>query len=129
MKKISLSFALTFLMATSNLYATTEPSVYLQSLARFLPTLQKNAANLWPSFYIDKKPLIVWGDNFGRDHGDDLYLFNYIPTNPLWIKKFVDNIPMYEMEHDALGVHDNESSSLMNPYFMLENQQAILFSF
>ena len=127
MKKILSRSALASLMALglTNVYADDALASYMPSLTTFLPTFQKNADKIWPGFQVDTKPLIIMTDS---SVDDGLYVLNFLPQNSAWQKQVFNDVPVYYLQHDSIGVHDYHST-LNNPYFSLENQAARVSSF
>jgi hypothetical protein len=131
MKKILPVFTIasSLVLGMTNAYADDAAAQYMQSLTIFLPTLQKNADTIWPGFRVDTKPLIMTTHANQEGQGDDsLYALNFAPQNPAWQKQVINDMPVYYMQHDSVGVHDYRPS-INAPYFTLENQQAMVFHF
>ncbi len=127
MKKILSRSTLASLMVFSvtNVYADDALTSYVESLTTFLPTFQKNADKIWPGFQVDAKPLIIMTD---ASADDSVYVLNFVPQDSAWQKQVFNDVPVYYLQHDSIGVHDY-NFTINNSYFMLENQESRVSSF
>lgn len=119
MKTTSTILVFLFSLLPSSSCLANGEQAFAAAVAKSISYVDQHENDVWPGFRISVTPSML---HFGAQH---IYAFNFQPKQFEWEIRIIENVPVYYLEQDKLGIGE----ITLNYNFTVDGQPAYIFGY